>query len=448
MTKRRDVLKMGMASAAALGLPARRASAAVADVDVVVVGAGVAGLSAARALVDDGYEVIVLEASDRIGGRLQTDRSLGAPFEVGAGWIHGPRGNPITKLARQGRGQTFVTDDESFQVFQADGTPVDYDAVIDRWDRLDAIATRIDDTYDNDLPLRDAIRAADRGAWKDPVLRWMHSAYTEFDTGGPLENLSALYWDEDEAFPGEDVILTNGYDRILGPLSDGLDIRLNRPVTRVEYERGDGATVTAGGKQYDCSFVVCACPLGVLQSGAIKFAPDLPKAHRRAIKRMKMGNVTKIALRFDTAFWPTDTQYFGYMSQEKGRWNYWLNYRTFSDASILLGVSVGAYAGKVEKLGRDAMTADAMDALRSMFGAGVPAPNADLQTRWSQNPFSRGAYTYANLGSKPSDFDAFQKPAQDVVMFAGEHTTFRYHATVHGAYLSGQQAARDVDDRA
>jgi monoamine oxidase len=444
---RRKFLKLGPQAALAGGVLAANSAKAksVADVDVIVIGAGISGLAAASQLQNQGYEVIVLEARPHIGGRLRTDWSLGAPFEVGAGWIHGPSGNPVTKLAKAVNANMRVTEDDSFQVFSHDGVEQEYENVYETWDGLDKIFRKIDDQFDGDQPLSQAIKKVAPKALADPLLSWILSADTEFDTGGPLEKLSAYYFDEDKAFNGADVILTTGYDEILKPLAKGIDIRLNQPVTRVEYEKGDGATVFSGDAAYEASFVISTLPLGVLHAGDVTFDPPLPKAQRNRINRIGMGNVAKLAMKFDKAYWPKDTQYFGLMTRERGRWNYFLNYRTFSDQNILLGLSVGAYAGKVEKLSDKAMLADCMKAVRTMFGQNVPDPQAHLATKWSRDKFSKGAYSYSKLGIKPSDFDKQSKPIEDVLVFAGEHTIFKYHATVHGAYMSGLRAADIVD---
>lgn len=443
---RRTLLKSSAALAGAALAPVKARAQSVADVDVIVIGAGIAGLAAARALADLDYEVLVLEATDRIGGRLRTDHSLGAPFEIGAGWIHGPEDNPISDLASAVQATTFVTDDDSFQVFDAAGAPIEHATIVEKYNELTDIYQRIDEAFDGDQSLERAIKKIAPASLKDPILRWMHSAYTEFDTGGPIEALSAYYFDEDEAFDGEDVVIAEGYDSILTPLAEGLDIRFNAVVTEVEYEKGDGALVTAGGKAYESSFVICTLPLGVLQAGDVTFTPALPSATRKNIKRQAMGNVSKIAFKFDEAFWPTETQYFGLMSAQKGRWNYWLNYRTFSQENILLGLSVGNYAGEIEAKGEEAMKADALKALGEMFGREIPEPRQTLMTRWSKNPYARGAYTYSPVGIQPKNFTDLTKPIEDVILLAGEHTTFEYHATTHGAYLSGLAAAAKIDD--
>ncbi|AKI01328.1 monoamine oxidase [Hoeflea sp. IMCC20628] len=444
---RRRFLRLTAASALTASLAAPTAArAASADVDVIVIGAGVAGLTAARQLTDLGYEVLVLEAADRIGGRLHTDWSLDAPFELGAGWVHGPKGNPVTDLVAAAGGKTFVTEDDSLMVLSGDGNR-QKDAVIERKEKqLAALYERIDSTFDADQPLKSAIARLAPKALADPVTAWMLSAYTEFDAGGPLESLSAYHFDEDDAFDGADVIVSNGYDRILTPLAAGLDIRLGHPVEIVEYEEGDGATVRANGRDFEADFVVCTCPLGVLQADGVSFDPPLPKTYRNAISRIGMGNVTKLALKFAQPFWPVGTQYFGLTGEPMGRWASFLNYRTFSDQNILVGFSVGSYAERAEAMSDAEMTADAMDALRSMFGATAPDPVAVLPTRWSKNPWSHGAYSYAKAGSKPADFNLLAEPVAGTLLLAGEHTLFDYHATVHGAHLSGLAAARRIDD--
>ncbi len=412
---------------------------------VLVIGAGIAGLSAGRALHALGFAVTLLEGAGHTGGRLLTDQSLGAPFEVGAGWIHGPAGNPISQLAKNVGAGTFVTDDESFAVFTADGAAVADDEITTKAARLEAIYRKVDDRLDADQPLARAIARVASDAADDPVLAWMQSAYTEFDTGGPLDRLSALHFDEDDAFDGADVILPGGYDAILAPLAAGLDIRLEHRVSRIEHGE-DGAAVHADGEMFEADYVICTCPLGVLQKASVTFDPPLPSVARKSIDRIGMGNVTKIALKFADAHWPVDTQYFGLMTKERGRWNYWLNYRTFCDENILLGLSVGNYAARIEAEPDAVMVADAMDAVRTMFGGAVPDPTDHRITRWSQNPLSMGAYSYARVGAVPEDFDSLAEPMSSSLVLAGEHTTFDYHATVHGAYLSGLNAAVIVSD--
>ncbi|XYK78434.1 MAG: flavin monoamine oxidase family protein [Labrenzia sp.] len=444
---RRQVLKTG--AAAALTVPFLNASLAKAqndDFDVIVIGAGIAGLAAARRLQDLGYAVVILEATSAVGGRIRTDWSLGAPFEVGAGWIHTPEGNPVSKIADAIDAPTYVTSDESYQVYAQDGAAVSRSTINSKYRDLMRLYKRIDDTFDNDQPLSEAIRRVSKDSLRDPVLRWMMSAYTEFSTGGPIEKLSAYYFDEDDEYDGADVILTKGYDQIPKSLADGLDVRFDTVVEAIEYEEGDGAAVYTSTETFESYFVICTVPLGVLKKGAISFDPPLPKAHQKSIKEIGFGSVTKLALKFEQPFWPEDVQYFGYMSEPKGRWNYFLNYRTFSSENILLGVSVGDYPFVAEAMSDPDMISDCMSALRAMFGEDIPAPVGHMATRWSKDPHTFGAYSYSAVGNTPADFDRFATPVANTILFAGEHTTFDFHGTTHGAYLTGLAAAHLIED--
>ncbi|WP_298986018.1 NAD(P)/FAD-dependent oxidoreductase [uncultured Roseibium sp.] len=440
------MLSAGSVMATSTLMP-RYARAAQMSFDVIVIGAGIAGLAAAGKLTELGYSVIVLEATNKVGGRIRTDWRLGAPFEVGAGWIHGPHRNPISDLAASIGAPTFVTKDDSFGVYSQTGERQASQRIYDAYEDLTELYQKIDARVGAGQSLEAALRSLPGNGLEDPVLNWMASAYTEFSNGSSLETLSAYYFDEDDVLEGDDVILPEGYDKIPKALAEGLDIRFNAPVEAVEYEEGEGATVLSAGGEFEADYVVCSVPLGLLKQQRISFDPPLPKKHLTHIGNLGFGNVTKLALKFEDPFWPLDIQYFGYMSEPRGRWNYFLNYRTFSNENILLGVSVGAYPLAVEKLPNTEMVADCMAAIRAMFGTRAPGPVAHIATRWSQDPWTGGAYSYSKVGSSPRDFDGLQEPVADTLLFAGEHTDFAFHGTTHGAYLSGVRAAETIDEK-
>ena len=196
-------------------------------IEVIVVGSGISGLAAAKSLKSQGAIVTILEAKNRIGGRIYTDHALGAPFEVGAGWIHGPsRENPIKQLANNIKAETFITDDSNYVLFDSKGEKISDQ----NFQRIDSQWADILSHIDSELELGDTRSLAEvieeefPKALEDPLLKWAFSAYTEFDKGGPIEKISAYYHDEDRLFSGADVILPYGYDQILEPLSKNLDI--------------------------------------------------------------------------------------------------------------------------------------------------------------------------------------------------------------------------------
>ena len=411
---------------------------------ILVIGAGVSGLTAGKELKRRGAEVVVLEAQNRIGGRLFTDRSLGFPFEIGAGWIHGSEGNPIVELVNNISENTFVTDDNSLILFDVHGERVsDFD--VDKLDReYKALLQSIDkDLEDKNISLSEAFIDAHSDEFEKDVIQWALTAFTEFDTGGAIEKLSAYYFDEDINFGGLDVILPNGYDAILAPLSEGLEIKLNHIVNDIAYDETSVTVTTDKGVFYG-DYVVVSLPLGVLKQKNPTFTPKLPNFIQNAIDKIPMGNVTKVALVYEDAFWSEDTQYFGYMSEKKGKFPYFLNSKTFSKTNALIGLCFGNYANEIEKKSDEEIQIEISSILQVMFGSSIPEPKSIVVTRWSTDPYSYGAYSYTGVGVIPNDFNILSTPINKRLFLTGEHTLFNYHGTVHGAYLSGLEVAKKI----
>lgn len=438
---RRNALRLGIA-AAVTGMARNATAQELRGKKVIVIGAGISGLTAAQELQGRGAEVTVLEAEAYIGGRIRTDMSLGAPFEHGAGWIHGPSSkNPIRQLADKVAAETRKTDDDSLDIYDGKGRALS-DSGWEKFDRIyDQLERRIiERDWGNDgRSLQEAIEAIAPVLLNDPLGRWMLSAYTEFDVGARIEDISAANAFADKEFEGADVILPAGYDAILAPLVKGLDIRLQTPVSQITYG-DDGASVDGNS----ADFVVCTVPLGVLKAGTITFDPALPAPIQNAIDEIGFGAVTKIAMKFDEPFWDLDTQYFGIMTKPVGRWNYWMNYRKFSDQNIFLGLSFGQYAPVADKMSDAEMSDDALNVLRSVWGTDVGEPREVRRTDWTANPNFRGAYSYPQVGGTVAQFEALQQPVANRIFVAGEHTIFEYHSTTHGALISGQRAAQAI----
>jgi monoamine oxidase len=186
--------------------------------------------------------VIVLEARDRIGGRTWTDSSLGLPLDLGASWIHGITGNPITKLAKEFNANTAPTDYENGILFDGDGSEVsdsDYAEIEDLFESIyEEVAAMQEDT-DDDMSLQQAFdeALAERDLSEDELRKLQFYAHQEtaLEYGADPADLSLWEWDQDEVFDGKDAVFPNGYSQITNGLAQGLDIRLNEKVTRISY---------------------------------------------------------------------------------------------------------------------------------------------------------------------------------------------------------------------
>lgn len=457
---RRDFLKaasIGTASAFALscGLIVPTEEEDMTDsfstsADVLVLGAGIAGLAAARTLTNKGLSVILLEARNRIGGRAWTDSSLGVPLDLGASWIHGVRGNPITKLAKQFGVKTVPTNDENSIEFAADGTELPHDEFVRMEELFEEIyeeVAEMQDNTDEDMSLQaaiDQVIASRRLSEADlRRLNYYIHLVTALEYGADAKDLSLWWWDQDEEFGGEEVIFPGGYNQITDGLAKDLDIRLGEVVKTVRYS-ADGVEVETSQGSYVADKAVVTFPLGVLKQASVKFEPPLPESKQVAIQRLGMGVLNKVYLKFPEVFWDEDVETISYVGERLGEWCDWLSFVPFTGEPILMAFHGGDKGFALEDLSDDEIVAGAMRTLRVMFGDDILEPKGVLITRWGKDAFSCGAYSRIPPFASGDDYDALAEPVGDVLFFAGEATSREYPSTVHGAYLSGLRAAEGI----
>ena len=410
---------------------------------VVVIGGGISGIASANKLKDKGFTVIVLEAQDKIGGRLRTDRNLGIAFDEGASWIHGPSGNPITNLAAQSSANTFLTDDDNVKIFDANGTAYTDTSLSTAENQFNNAWAAVRNAGTATQSFQAIFNTLYPNQANNRLWKYMLSAFLEFNTGGDIAQLSSKYFDDDEEFSGADVIVTNGYDKVTDFLAKGLDIRLNSRVTVINYANNK-TIVTANGTDLAADYVVVSVPLGVLKNNTVTFTPALPSDKRAAIANTKMGNVNKFLLVWNAPFWDTSLQYIGYTPDTKGKFNYYMNMKKFTTANALMTFAFGDYATTTESMTDTQIISEIMSNLKSMYGTTIPNPTQMLRTKWGQNVNAFGAYSFATNGTTSADFDTLSTAVNNKLFFAGEHTSKDYRGTVHGAYLSGIREADKI----
>ncbi|XP_071800838.1 lysine-specific histone demethylase 1A-like [Asterias amurensis] len=551
---------------------------------VLVIGAGISGLAAASQLQTFGMDVTILEARDRVGGRVTTYRKNNYVADLGAMVVTGLGGNPMTVVSKQvnmelakikqkcplfeSGGQTIPKDKDemverefnrlleatSFMSHQLDfnfinGKPVSLGQALElviklqekqvkekKGDYLRTLINLQDQTKENQtqlLVLQDKIKELHKqykevSEAKSPrditaeflvrskmrdlntalkeydslvfnqkeldektqelennppsdvylssrdrqILDW-HFANLEFANATPLSTLSLKHWDQDDdfEFTGSHLTVRNGYSCVPIALSEGLDIKLNTVVRQIKTSPNGVEVLTQSTKNqsgmytYKADAVVCTLPLGVLKQSppGVQFVPPLPEWKTSAIHRMGYGNLNKVVLCFDKAFWDPSVNLFGHVgSTTASRGELFLFWNLYK-APVLLALVAGEAAQIMENVSDDVIVGRCLSVLKGIFGAStVPQPKEAVVTRWRADPWSRGSYSYVAAGSSGNDYDLMATPITPTpvvpgappqpnnmprLFFAGEHTIRNYPATVHGALLSGLREAGRIADQ-
>lgn len=423
-------------------LVAMQSQAATNTADVIVIGAGMSGLSAAQELQRLGVgQVIVLEARNRVGGRIHSHKTTGGKVvDLGASWIHGVRKNPVARLAKRHAIATLATDYENVQVMNVD----DEDLLYRLGEKFENFVYKFDQQTIGSLYQQfvDKFQLDNR---LQRYLRYYINAYFEHESGADINDLSAESFEIGEEFGGGDVVFPGGYGQLIDVLADGVDIRLNQVVSEVDYS-GEGVTVTTtDGQEFFAKDVISTLPLGVLKAGTVAFIPELPGAKQQAIEVLQMGVLDKVYIQFAEAFWADQApeELLGYVSEDGLQWSETLNLRAYTREPALLMFNSSQYAKALEQQSDSQVKAAALAALSEMFGP-VPEPEQVIVTRWYQDPFSHGSYSYLPAGESDKQYSKLAKPIEGKLYFAGEASSSDYPATVHGAYLSGVRAAKQL----
>ena len=430
---------------------------------VVVVGAGMAGLVAARLLHDSGFQVTVLEARARLGGRTWTDDSLGAPLDVGGSWVHGVDGNPLTLWCEklgvrllESQGERLLIDKRATaptregQRKRAFLGRAAFKAAIE-WASWKSKAMTAS-WGPRSISLKQAIDPLLHAAWLPEVDKLVIATFLEMSEGvqgAPYEAIAVEEW-----FPLEGLERNaqpkGGFVRLIDDAAQQLSIRRDSPVQRIAWSESGVSAFLQSGERIDADRAVVAVPIGLLRAGLPAIDPPPPEAQRIAIGRLGYGAgvLGKIYLRFPRRFWPEHPKWFGRLPDSpdrRGTFNTWVNHEEETGRPVLLSFSNGALAARLDRSAGDAEVKDvAMASLRKMFGDDIPEPEAMLYPRWLSDPWSRGGYTYPGVGSAPEDRREHARPLARRVFFAGEATEPVEYGTVHAALWSAEQTAEAV----
>jgi monoamine oxidase len=437
--------------------------------DVAIIGAGAAGLAAARALVNSGFDVVVLEARDRIGGRIYTlrDPESHLPIELGAEFIHGAAPE-LDEITGQAKLTPIEVDGRRWQANEGTFRPVD-----DFWERIDRVTRKLDANRTPDRSFSDFLARRPGGRRLAHDRRLTLQFVEGFHAADP--DLIGERVLADAGSPGDDVRerrigrVHDGYDRVIEHLAATLGdcIRRSAVVTRVRWAPGNVAiesrhpdgrarpTLTARA-------AIIAVPAGVLHAspgevGAIEFDPDV-RAKRDALSRIHMGSVVRVTLRLSERFWASEwfakqigTQELDTLSFLHTNDDDFPIWWTKHPARIpmLVAWRGGVGAKRLAALASEEIEDVAIASLARQTGLARVRVRNLVEGAWSHDwehdPFSRGAYSYQGVGGVDAPKE-LARPLRGTLFFAGEAADPEGRTgTVHGAIAGGQRAAGEVD---
>lgn len=413
---------------------------------VIVVGAGIAGLAAARTLLEAGVDVTLLEARDRIGGRIHTTRVGSSKVDLGASWMHGLVGNPVATVAADA-GLTWQRDDarEDRRVLIHDHLvgwlpPETVDSVLATWDRWDAGAALAVQGERSFASAIDRFLSSCRldAAVERAVRHALVGIEAALDFACSADELSLRAVADYIDYAGGDAVLSGGYGALVDLVADGVPVRTDAPVTVLRHG-GPGVAVVTPDETVSADKAIVSIPLGVLRSDAVTFDP--PLRQRDAIDRLRVATLEKVVLSFSDRWWGDDVAQFTLVDDGRTAVGDWVDVTRSAGAPTLVGFVNAGRAGGWRSADPAQRTRAAIATLEEHFRE-CTEPTAGHATDWLGDPYSLGSYSCVPVGVRASDMASLSMPCSPRLRLAGEHTVPHRYGTVDAAYVSGLEAAR------
>ena len=439
------------------------------NVDVIILGAGVAGLTAAKTLSENNVtDFIILEGSERIGGRIKSGRIGSTSVELGSNYIVGTTGNPVWDLAFRYNLSGVITKYSDVTVVDAAGTDVTDTEAAAAWDKWKIAKAVLDDKYSDinadkveDMAVNVGLKL---GGWyaDSPVKRaieWYESVDFSFHQ---LANVVSLK--ERNKFlrrlvisgSDSDFLVSDqrGYVHVLDKMKneflvkDDARLKLNEVVTVIKYNNSKVVVTTKTNKTYVANFAIVTFGLGVLQHRIVKFEPELPLWKEDSLFRINVGHAANILVESSTesrAFF-NNKAYAVYASEKYGFHPVWANMMSEGllpkSSNIIRSILTGDEAQRVERIGKSDLKSEITKLLRDVNkNQNIPEPSTILVSDWSTNPLFMGSMASLPAGFSEDRIQAVKAPIGRMY-FAGEAYHVMFRGFVRGAYYSGRNQAR------
>lgn len=442
---------------------------------VIVVGAGIAGLTVARALHLSGVEVVVIEGRDRIGGRTHTVDLTDVPVDLGASWVHPGTASAMAPLFDElgvsllpagitdlvTSGVAFDRATGAFPGPEVAGALLATLGPLELGNPADVLTGPANETMGQviDRLVAGTGLSGPSAVATENAANGLLALPSGADIGGDRAT-TYLGGDSEASGPDDttadidddagdiDRFPEGGYRSMVDALAEGLDIELESPIDTVT-DTGTGVTVSGPGKEFSGSHAVVTVPLGVLKAGRLTFVPPLDAAKQAAVDRVGFGAFEKVALAYDEAFWQVDGEPRAIIVADPNRstWPLILDLSAWYGAPVVVALTAGDSARAVAELPADERVRQVSEILAEIGGPNSPGPVASASSAWTTSPFTGGCYSgLFSAEATEDDLAVLGEPAGRV-MFAGEATSPLEYASVDGAWVSGIREAKRLLQR-
>ncbi|GAA0142031.1 oxidase [Lithospermum erythrorhizon] len=421
---------------------------------VIIVGAGISGITAGKILAENGVnDIIILEAADKIGGRLMKEQFGGVTVELGAGWIAGVGGdqiNPVWELAKQTGLQTYFSDysharfniyDHNGKIFPSGIADETYKKAVD--EAMQELKRQEANEGSENLISSEELSLSTE---KTPIELAIDFILHDFEMAEVEPISTYVDFGEMEFLVADE----RGYDHLLYKMAESFlytsegeifdnRLKLNKVVREVQHSRNGVLVTTEEGSLYEANYLILSTSIGVLQSDLISFKPSLPRWKTEAFGNIDIMVYTKIFLKFPYKFWPCgpNKEFFIYAHERRGYFTFWQHMENAYPGSNLLVVTLTNEESKrIEAQSDEETLREAMEVLRNMFGPDIPNATDIIVPRWWNNRFQCGSYSNYPIYVNRQLVHDIKAPVGRV-FFTGEHTSEKFNGYVHGGYLSG-----------